>query len=256
MNIHSTAIVNKNAKLADDVSVGPYTVIENDVNIGPGSTIGPHCVISSYTTIGKGCQIFPGANIGSISQDKKFKGAKSFVRIGDNNVIREYVTINRGTEEASDTVLGNNNLLMAYCHVAHDCRVGNNVVMANCGTLAGHVIVEDRAIIGGLSGVHQFVRVGTLSIIGGCSKAVKDIVPYSMSDGHPAKIYGINTLGLERAEFPENIREDLKKAFKIIFFMKFNITNALKKVEEEVPRSEPIANLIDFIRSSEGGISR
>lgn len=256
MNIHKTAIIDKNTKLGDDVKVGPYAVINANVAIGSGTKIGPYCIIDEFTTIGRDCQIFSGAVLGSISQDKKFEGKRSFLEIGDNNIMREYTTINRGTDEGSKTIIGNNNLFMAYSHVAHDCRIGNYVTMANCGTLAGYVTLEDHSIIGGLSAVHQFVRMGELSIVGGCSKVVQDIIPYSMADGHPAKIYGVNSLGLERAGFSDDVKENLKKAFKILFSMKLNIKNALKKLTEELPPLKEISNIVDFIKLSERGIAR
>lgn len=256
MNIHKTAIISKDAKLGKNVSVGPYAVINGNAIINAGTQIGPHCVIDEFTAIGKDCRIFSGAVIGSISQDKKFEEKRSFLEIGDNNIIREYATINRGTEKDSKTVVGNNCLFMAYSHIAHDCSIGNNVVLANCGTLAGYVELEDGVIIGGLSAVHQFVRIGRLSIIGGCSKVVQDIVPYSMSDGHPARIYTVNVIGLDRAGFTDKQKDILKRAFKIIFSMKLNIKNALLKIEKELIPTKEIAILIDFIKSAERGIAR
>jgi UDP-N-acetylglucosamine acyltransferase len=256
MNIHETAIISKDVKLGKGVCIGPYAVINSDVKIGEGTSIGAHCVIGEFTSIGENCQLFPGAIAGSITQDKKFTQKKSFLDIGDNNIIREYATINRGTEENSKTVIGNNCLLMAYSHVAHDCIIGDNVVIANCGTLAGHVVLEKGVIIGGLAAVHQFVRVGTLSIIGGCSKVVQDIVPYAMADGHPAKIYKVNTVGLERSGFTEEEKENLKRAFKIIFSMKLNIKNALSKIEKQITPSDEITTLVKFIKDSERGIAR
>jgi len=256
MQIHKTAIIDPKAELADDIIVGPYTIIHKNVKIGAGTQIGAHCLIDEYTTIGKNCQIFTGTVVGSITQDKKFKGEKSFLEIGDDNIIREYATINRGTEAGSTTKIGNENLFMAYSHIAHDCKIGNNTVLANCGTLAGYVTLEDGAIVGGLAAIHQFVRIGKLAIIGGCSKVVQDIVPFCMVDGHPAVPYGINSIGLERAGYPDKAKEGLKKAFKIIFSMKLNIKNALKKIEDELPPQEEITYLINFIKSSERGISR
>jgi UDP-N-acetylglucosamine acyltransferase len=256
MNIHKTAIVSDGAILAEDVYVGPYSVISADVSIGPGTSIGPHCVIDEHTKIGQNCQIFSGAVVGSITQDKKFNKKKSYLEIGDNNIIREYATINRGTEESSKTKIGSNCLFMAYSHIAHDCIIGDNVVIANCGTLAGHVLLEEGVIVGGLAAVHQFVRVGRLSIIGGCSKVVQDIVPYAMADGHPAKIYKVNTIGLDRSGFSESAKDNLKRAFKIIFSMRLNVKNALLKIEKDLPRAQEISILLDFIRNSERGISR
>lgn len=254
--IHPTAIISKKAKLADDVEVGPYTIIKEGVAIGSGTKIGPFCIIEGDTTIGKRCKIFSHAVIGSIPQDLKYKGEKSFLVIGDDNIIREYVTMNPGTAASYKTVIGNRNLFMVYSHIAHDCVIGNNCVIANNGTLAGHVIVEDKAVIGGLAGVHQFVRIGTLSIIGGCSKVVQDVVPYSTCDGHPAKVYGLNIVGLERKNVAEQAKGALKKAFKILFFSRLTTATALKKIEKEIKPLPEIIHLINFIKSSKRGLAK
>ena len=188
VKIHKTAIVHPQARLAPGVAIGAYSVIEEHVSIGENTKVGHFCVFQGNTTIGKHCQFFTGAVIGSVPQDKKFDGdGHVSLLIGDHNIFREYVTVNPGTiEGGGKTIIGNNNLLMAYSHVAHDCIIANNCVMANNGTLAGHVTIEDGAVVGGLSAVHQFVRLGRLSIVGGCSKVVQDIPPFSMCDGHPA----------------------------------------------------------------------
>jgi len=256
MNIHQTAIISKDTEIAESVTIGPYSVVNGNAKIGANTEIGPHCVIDEHTAIGEDCRIFQGASIGSPSQDKKFKGEKGLLEVGDNNIIREYVTMNRGTDKDSKTIIGNNNLFMAYSHIAHDCIIGNSVVIANCGTLAGHVVLEDGVIIGGLAGVHQFVRLGQLSIIGGVSKVVQDIVPYSMAEGQRAKVCGVNSVGLERAGFADEAKESLKKAFKILFSMKLNVKNALAKIEKELPPTKELENLLNFIKSSERGISR
>lgn len=256
MDIHKTAVISKDAVIGEGVCVGPYSVINGNTNIGPGTKIGAHCVIDEFTTIGKDCKVFSGAVIGSISQDKKFGEKTSYLELGDNNIIREYVTINRGTKQDSKTIVGNNCLFMAYSHIAHDCRIGDNAVLANCGTLAGYVVMEEGAIIGGLTAVHQFVRIGRYAILGGCSKVVQDIVPYSMADGHPAKVYTINTVGLDRIGFTDEQKDALKRAFKIIFSMKLNIKNAISKIEKELPPTKETAILIDFIQSAERGIAR
>ncbi|MDZ4242423.1 MAG: acyl-ACP--UDP-N-acetylglucosamine O-acyltransferase, partial [Candidatus Omnitrophota bacterium] len=220
LNIHKTAVVNPDAKLSPGVTVGAYSIVGSDVTIGDNVKIGDHCVIDGQTTVGKNSQVFTGAIIGSAPQDKKYSGQDNvYLTIGENNIIREYVTINTGTVEGGGkTVIGKNNLLMAYSHVAHDCVIGNNCVMANVGTLAGHVTLEDNAIVGGLTAVHQFVRLGRLSIVGGCSKVVQDIPPFSMCDGHPAKVYNLNLVGLKRANVSLKTVNVLKKAFKILFF--------------------------------------
>lgn len=256
MNIHITAIVDKKAQLADSVEVGPYSFIGPNVKIGGKTVIGAHVVIDGYTTIGKNNRIFTGAVIGSITQDLKYKGDKSYVTIGDNNIIREYVTVNMGTSKDSSTVIGNDILLMAYSHVAHDCVIKDGAIIANCGTFAGYVTIEEKAVIGGLTGIHQFVRIGRLAIIGGCSKVVQDVVPYSNCDGHPLKVYGLNTVGLERAGIPQESRTYLKKAFKILFNSGLTISHALERIKSEVPECPEVNYLIEFVGASERGISR
>ena len=256
MNIHNTAIISKDASIAEDALVGPYSIINGSVNIGSGTSIGAHCVIEEFVNIGKNCQFSPGAVIGGVSQDKKFKGGKSYVEIGDNNIIREYVTVNRSSKENGRTIIGNDNLIMAYSHVAHDCVVGNNVVIANSAAIAGHVTIEDNVILGGLCGIHQFVRIGKFSILGGCSKAVKDIVPFAIADGNPARIYGLNSIGLDRAGFSEEAKSVLKKAFKLLFLKKLNISNALKKIQKDLPSTKELTELISFIHSSERGVTK
>jgi len=254
--IHPTAIVSPHAELEDGVEVGPYSIIGDNVQIGEGTKIGPHVSIEGWTKIGKRCRILQGAVIGTPAQDVHYKGERSFVEIGDDNLIREYVTIHRATGEESKTYIGNNNFLMAYSHIAHNCWIGNRVVIANMGTLAGHVRVEDRAIIGGLSAVHQYVRIGKYAMIGGCSKVVKDIIPFSIADGHPASLWGLNIVGLRRANFPLSTRNILKKAYKILFRSGLNIAQALEKIENELEGSEEIEYLCNFIRTSKRGISK
>ena len=256
MKIHPTAIISKKARIGADVKVGPYAIIKDGVSIGSGSEIGAFCLIEGDTTIGKRCRIFTGAVLGSIPQDLKYKGEKSSLKIGDDNIIREYVTMNPGTVASYETVIGDRNLFMAYSHVAHDCVVGNDCIIANNGTLAGHVVVEDKAILGGLSAAHQFVRIGTLAIVGGCSKVVQDVPPFATCDGHPAKVYGLNTLGLERHRIAEESRLALKKAFKLLFFSKLTTATALKRIEKEIEPCPELARLIEFVKSSKRGLAR
>ncbi|MEW6101991.1 MAG: acyl-ACP--UDP-N-acetylglucosamine O-acyltransferase [Candidatus Omnitrophota bacterium] len=255
VDIHNSAIVSKKAKLGDNVTVGPHTIIGGNVKIASGTKVGANCLIDGNTAIGSGCEIFTGAVIGSRPQDLKYKGDKSFLEIGDNNIIREYCTFNPGTQKGGKTVVGNNNLFMAYSHVAHDCVVGSNCIIANNGTLAGHVTIEDRAVIGGLAAFHQFVRVGELSIIGGCSKVVQDIPPYSTCDGHPALVYGLNLVGLRRHNIPRNSISLLDKAFKILFFSGLSKKNSLEKIEKELDKTPEVLHLIEFVKSSERGLS-
>ncbi len=256
MQIHSAALVSKKAKLGENVSVGPYSVISGAAVIGSGTKIGSHCVIEGNTTVGKNCEVFTGAVIGSRPQDLKYKGEKVYLEIGDNNIIREYCTLNPGTEEGSKTIVGDGNLIMAYSHVAHDCRVGNNCVLANNSTLAGHVTIEDRAVIGGLVAIHQFVRVGQLSIIGGCSKVVQDIPPYSTCDGHPAAVFGLNLVGLRRHNVSKESIGLLDDAFRILFSSGLSIKHALEKLAKEIKLTSEVTYLAEFIKKTERGIAR
>jgi len=254
MNIHPSAIVSKKVRLADDIQVGPCTIIADNVTIGQATKIGAYCVIEGNTTIGKFCEVFTGAVIGSRPQDLKYKGQKSFLEIGDNNIIREYSTFNPGTEENSKTVVGNNNLFMAYSHIAHDCIVGNDCIIANNGTLAGHVTVEDKAVVGGLVAIHQFVRIGKLSIIGGCSKVVQDIPPYSTCDGHPARVYGLNLIGLRRNNISKESIDALNRAFKTLFNLGLTAKHALEKLEKEISPCNEVSYLINFVKNSQRGL--
>lgn len=253
MQVHPTAIVSKSAKLADDIEVGPYSIIADNVIIGKGTKILSHCVIEGNTAIGESCQVFTGAVVGSRPQDLKYKGERSFLEIGNNNIMREYCTFNPGTGEGGKTVVGDSNLFMAYAHVAHDCIVGNNCIIANNGTLAGHVTIEDKAVVGGLVAIHQFVRVGTLSIIGGCSKVVQDIPPYSTCDGHPALVYGLNLIGLRRNDIPRESIKELEQAFNILFNAGLTIKHAAERIEKEFKSGE-VSHLVNFIRSSQRGM--
>jgi len=243
-------------QLSPGVIIGPYSVIEGGVKISDNVRIGAHCVITGQTTIGRNCKIYTGAVIGSAPQDKKHSSDDNvFLNIGENNTIREYVTINPGTVEGGGkTVIGDNNLLMAYAHVAHDCIVGNNCVMANAATLGGHVVLEDNTIIGGFCAIHQFVRVGRLAIIGGCSKVVQDIPPFSMCDGHPARVIRTNSVGLNRAEIEPSTVLLLKRAFKILFQSGLSKTHALEKIESEIEMCPEIEHLTFFVKTSKRGL--
>jgi UDP-N-acetylglucosamine acyltransferase len=256
MPIHPSAIVSPKAKLALGVSIGPFSIIGDQVSIGADTKIGAHCVIEGNTTIGKNCEIFTGAVVGSRPQDLKFKGEKVFLEIGNNNIIREYCTLNPGTGEGSKTSVGDDNLLMAYSHVAHDCRVGNGCLLANNSTLAGHVCIEDKAVIGGLVAIHQFVRIGMLAIIGGCSKVVQDIPPFSTCDGHPARVYGLNLIGLRRKGISHDAIKKIDQAFRLIFNSGLSAKHALEKVEKEIEKTEEIIYLVNFVKNSERGLTR
>jgi UDP-N-acetylglucosamine acyltransferase len=255
MSIHSTAIIYSGAKIESDVEIGPYSVIGSNVTIKKGTKIFSHVVIDGWTTIGERCQIYSSAVIGSPTQDLKNEGKRSYVEIGSGNIIREYVTVNRATLGDAVTRIGNMNLLMTGVHIAHDCVLGDGVIMGNLATLAGHVIVEDRAIIEGLTGVHQFTRIGRHAFIGGYSKVVKDVAPFVKVAGQPTKVYGINTLGLERSGFTAENIKNIEKAYRILFRSKLNVTQAVKKLEEEKLTSD-IEHMVKFVKESTRGICR
>ena len=254
--VDKSALVAKKARLGSNVLVGPGSIIGDNVTVGDNTQIGAYCVIEGNTCLGNNCQVFTGAVIGSDPQDLKYKGEKSFVIIGDNNIFREYITVNPGTSENAKTVIGSNNLLMAYSHIAHDCIVGNDCIIANSGTLAGHVEISDRVVIGGLVAIHQFCRVGKASIIGGCSKVVQDIPPFSTCDGHPARVYGVNLVGLRRSGVKNEEILRIKQAFKIAFFSGFNKTHALEELRKGFQEIGLISDLISFIQTSQRGICK
>lgn len=255
--IHSTAIINEGAQLDETVQVGPYSVIGENVKIGAGTVVGPHVVIEGLTEIGCNNRIFQFASIGAIPQDLKFGGEKTSLKIGDNNAIREFTTIHLGTAGGGgETVIGSFNLFMAYSHVAHDCRVGNHCVLANCATLAGHVEVHDYAILGGLSAVHQFCRIGCHCMISGGTLIGKDICPYTIAQGERAKPAGVNIIGLQRRGFSEEVIRDLKNAYKILFRSALPLKEALEKVNKEIPITPELSILLEFFKNSERGISR
>ena len=257
MNIHSTAIIASDAQLEEGVEIGPYTVIGKDVKIGKNTVIGPHTVIDDFTHIGAGCHIFQFCSIGAPPQDLKFGGEKTRVVIGNFNTIREFVTINRSTTaDIGVTIMGDHNLIMAYCHVAHNCQLGDRIVMANGATLAGHVHVEDNAIIGGLTGIHQFSSIGAHCIIGGASAVVKDVPPYTMASGNHAKLFGLNIVGLKRRNFSEKTIKALKDAYRIIFRSNLLLEAALKKAQDETEDVPEVRHFIKFIQESKRGICR
>ena len=256
--IHPTALIDPKAEIEEGVEIGPYSVIEKDVFIGEGTKIGPHVVIREGTKIGKRCQIFQFASIGEAPQFLGYKGEKTFLQIGDHNIIREFVTFHRGTVKGGGkTVIGNDNFFMAYSHVAHDCQIGNEVMMANGATLAGHILIEDQAIIGGLSAIHQFCQIGTHAFISGLTGVSLDIPPYMLASGNRAKLFGLNTVGLKRANFSEETIKALKKAYRIIFRSGLTLEKAIKRIEEdEISQTPEVQHLLSFIGHSKRGISR
>jgi UDP-N-acetylglucosamine acyltransferase len=257
MNIHPTAIVHKGAELGPEVTVGPYSIIHDHVVVGTGTEVGPHVVIKPFTTIGAHCKIYQFASVGEIPQDLKFKGEETQLIIGNNNIIREYTTLNRGTAGGGGvTRIGDNNVFLSYVHVAHDCLIGNNVIMSNCATLAGHIEIQDYAIISGLVAIHQFVKVGAYAFVGGKSAVVKDIPPYVIASGDRAKLYGLNLVGLKRRGFSSEVILALKKAYRLFFRSKLTIQQALEAASQELPDLPEVRRFVDFIQRSERGITR
>jgi UDP-N-acetylglucosamine acyltransferase len=255
VKVDPTTIVHPTAELDNGVEIGPYTIIGEGVKIGKGTRIESHVVIDNWTVIGSGCHVFQFASIGAPPQDLQYKGEKTETIIGNNNVIREFVTIHRATtKEDRKTVIGDNNLLMAYVHIAHDCRLGNNIIMANTATLGGHVIINDYAIVGGLVAVHQFVRIGEHCIIGGASAVSKDVPPYVLAVGNRARLYGLNKVGLKRHGFSKEEINDIKRAYNMIFRSAMPLAESLKKVGDEMSGSERIRHFIDFIKAAKRGV--
>jgi UDP-N-acetylglucosamine acyltransferase len=254
--IHPTAIVARDAKFAEGVSIGPYCIVGNNVKIGKNTRLLSHVIIEE-TEIGMDCIVYPFTTIGLPPQDVKYKGEKTKVKIGDRNIIREYITIHRASTGGDGiTEIGNDNFLMAYVHIAHDCKIGNSVTMANVATLAGHVIVEDFSVIGGLVAVHQFTKIGAYSMIGGFSGVAQDIPPYTIASGSRAKLYGLNTIGLKRHGFEESIIKELKRAYKILFRSKFTLSEAVDKIKRELKQSKEIDHLLNSIEQNKRGICR
>ncbi|MFQ5905353.1 MAG: acyl-ACP--UDP-N-acetylglucosamine O-acyltransferase [bacterium] len=254
--IDRTAIVDPGARLGSGVKVGPYAVIGKDVVVGDNVEIAAHACLEGWTEIGRGTRIGYGALIGGAPQDVKYRGERSFCRIGERSIVREYATVHRATGEGNETVVGNGCFLMAYAHVAHNCRIGNEVVIANASQLAGHVLVEDFALVSGLVPVHQFVRIGKLSIIGGGCRVPMDIVPFVCAVGYPIKVRSLNLVGLRRRGYTSEEIGLLKKAFKILFRSELNTTQALDELKDGFPQTENIKYLIQFIESGTRGINK
>lgn len=254
--LHPTAIIHPGASLGAGCYVGPFCVIGEHVVLGDECHLHSHVVIDGHTTLGARNEIFPFASIGLKTQDLKWKGGVTRTVIGDDNTFREYVTIHSATGDGEVTSVGSGNHILAYCHLAHNVSLGNRNIMSNVATLAGHVTVEDHAVIGGLAAVHQFCRIGKMAIIGGCSKVVQDVPPFMMADGNPAETRTINKVGLERNGVGAEAQSALKNAYKILFREGLTISNALSKIEAELPPLPEVRHLVDFVRKSERGISK
>jgi UDP-N-acetylglucosamine acyltransferase len=251
--IHPTAIVDSSAEFGADVVIGPYCVVGEKVVIGEGTTLQNHVTICGPSVIGKRNQFFAYTSVGQRTQDLKYAGEPTHLEVGDDNVFREFCTVNRGTLPNSKTIIGSHNHFLAYCHIAHDCVVGNHVIFSNNGTLAGHVTVEDHVILGGLMAVHQFCRLGKFAITGGCSKIVQDIVPFTIVDGNPARARGVNIVGLQRHGFSEEQIKNLRAAYKTLYRSKMNIGQAMETLKAD-GLDEHVRHLIDFVEGSKRGI--
>lgn len=256
VEIHNTAIVEDGAVLEEGVKVGPFCIVGKDVKIGKNTILQSHVVVEGITEIGENNTIYSFVSIGKASQDLKYKGEPTKTIIGNNNSIREFVTIHRGTDDRWETRVGSNNLLMAYAHVAHDVIIGDNCILANGVTLAGHVTVDSHAIIGGLTPVHQFCRIGSYAMIGGGSAVNQDICPFVMAEGNKAEVRGLNNLGLRRHGFTDEELSNLKKAYRTIFRKGVPLKDALVELEESYPEDKNIKYLVDFIKNSSRGITR
>lgn len=253
--IHQTAIIDSSAVIGQNVEIGPYAVIGKDVSIGDGTIINSGVVVEC-ADIGKNCKLFSHSVIGTAPQDLKYAGEKTKAIIGDGTMIREYVTVNRGTAAHGETVVGKNCLLMMSSHIGHDCIVGNNVIIANCVAIAGHVEIEDNVVIGGLAAVHQFTRIGKSSIIGGGAMVVMDVIPFAQVQGDRAKLVGLNLIGLKRRQTPHEDIEAIRHAYKILFMSKLTLEQALEKLEDEFKNSTPVCDIVKFIKKSQRGIAR
>lgn len=248
MGIHPTAIVDKGAKLGEGVDIGPYTVVEDGVEVGDRTKLWGNVYVARGTKIGKDCQVHMGAVLGHEPQDVAFKGKPSYLTIGDRNIIREFVTVHRGTEEGSITVVGDDNFIMGLCHIAHNCRLGNNIVMCNNSLLAGYVDVGDMVFMSGNCIFHQFVRLGKLVMVGGGARVGKDVPPYMVVE-RESTVTSYNVVGIRRAGFDTQVRGQIKQAFGILYRSDLNIKNALEKIEQELTSPE-IKTFVDFIRAS------
>lgn len=253
-NIHPAAIVEPGAEIGENVTIEPYAIIKGSVKIGDGATIKSHAYIDGNTTIGSGSTIWPSVSIGTKTQDLKFRGEETYVIIGNNTEIREFVTINSSTSEGSVVRVGNHCLIMAYCHIAHNCEVGNHVIMSNNSLLAGHVTVEDYAIIGGMTPVHQFARIGCHAMVGGLSRVTHDVPPFTVGGGIPYCLGGINRIGLKRRNFSFATRRALASAYRLVYRTRLHLIEAIERIENEVELFPEVLHFIDFCRKTKRGL--
>ena len=252
--IHPTAIISPDAEIAADVEIGAFAIVGEGCTVGPGSVIAPRATLERNVTLGHSVKVGIGTILGGAPQDLKYSGEETAVEIDDGTVIREYVTINRGTAHSFKTTVGKDCLLMSYVHIGHDCRIGNSVILSNVVQLAGHVSIEDKAIISGMSAVHQFARIGRHSFIGGMSRVSKDIPPFLKAVGNPVKLYGLNTIGLQRSGMDEETIRELKRAYRLLFRSDLNVTQAIERAQTEIEPLPEVKELIRFVEASERGV--
>ena len=255
IQIAATAVVHGSAVVAPDASIGPYSIVGENVEIGSGVEMGAHVVVERDTVVGANCRIFHGAVLGTDPQDLKYQGERTWLTIGDDTIIREFATLNRGTVARGTTTVGRGCLVMAYAHVAHDCEIGDNVILANSVNLGGNVRIDEHAIVGGMTPVHQFVRIGAHAMVGGASRVTKDVPPFCKAAGSPIRLYGLNTVGLDRRGFAENVKRELRKAYRLFFASKRNVTQALAEARTELHPYPEIQRFLQFIEDSDRGIT-
>lgn len=253
-SIHPSAIVHEGAQLGVDVEIGPYSIVGANVKLGDRTRIMAHVFLDGRTTVGADCIVYPFASVGAQSQDRKFKGGATFVEIGDRTTLREYVSVHSGTKEGETTQVGSDDLILAYCHIAHGCKVGNRVTMANSSALSGEVVVEDEAVIGGMTGVHQFTRIGRLAMVGGLSRITQDIPPFMLIEGNPATARSVNTVGMERRGVSPESVASIKRAYRLLYRDGLSTRQAVERIRAEVPACPEVAHLLSFIEASERGI--
>ncbi len=254
-SIHPSAVIHAGAEIADDVTIGPFCVIGDDTQIGAGSRLEPNVVVEPGSRIGKNCHIWTGTIVGGPPQDHKYKDEKTYVILGDNNIVRECCTLHRAVGEGNATIIGSDNWFMAYCHVGHNCDIGDGNTISSYTGLSGHVTVESHVVLGGMVGIHQYSRVGKMAMIGGVSKVNQDIPPFMLADGVPARVVELNRVGLTRHGVPARIRSTLRQAYKLLYRSNLNRSEAIERIEEELESSEELQYLLAFLRGTQSGAS-
>jgi UDP-N-acetylglucosamine acyltransferase len=254
MGIHPTALISPDAKIGSNVEIGPFAIVGENCEIGDGCVLGARVTLERNVKLAPRVKVGVASVLGSDPQDLKFKGEETWVEIGEGTTIRECATINRGTSYSHRTTVGRDCFIMSYVHLAHDCQVGNNVIISNATQLAGHIVVEDHAIISGVSAAHQFVRIGAHSFVGGCSRIAKDVPPYLKAVGNPIKLYGLNSVGLQRRGFPEETVRELKRAYRLLFRSELNVSQALERARAELVQTPEVVHFLEFIEQSDRGV--